>query len=483
MTKSQVSVLLATALVLATSALGESVFEISVQKAGEGVAAGLGALVGDGLILSSESLVAQGDQSFVHDSASGATILAEIRAQDPEADLALLRVPSLAGEALAIAMEAPEAGRHVYLRVLEGVRRDGVFHSVIEDAEARPLYRYTSVSEPNEAGAPLMNNCDELLAISQPSPVAEPDAPGSQFGFSGSLPDLAEFLRTNEIEFRVVAAVCPSLRDQLSQASDSGRQLAEEKAALEQEVEELEESLDQSTRLSKEKLDEVESNRAELESRLRRKSDELSEKVAELEEGARVQAELEERSRIHTEELRRRDEEFAEMRIQQEEAGRLRWIIGGGLGLIALLLGAIAWRKSKLRQAELQQASEELEAARISIERDSVTFSDVILVGDGPDNEEVRVKVNGTAVARAERGQVIGRSSAHADYVIAEGSVSRRHALLRVSAGQMTIEDLGSLNGTLVDGVKLEAGKSRKVADGTRIALGDVEVMARFLGE
>ena len=481
MAKTRVSVLAAIAIVMAPGLVAGSVFKVTVQQAGEETAAGLGVLIAEEFLLTSESLVGQGDQSLVNDSASGATIVAEVRARFPEADLALLHVPSLTGEAPAVALEASGAGRHVYLLVLDDVRREGVFHSVLEVDGTRVLYRYTSIRERNEAGAPLMNNCDELLAVSQPAKDTEPDAQESSFGVSGSLPDVVEFLKANEVDFQTAPEACPSLRDQLSKASDSSNQLAEEKAALEQEIKELEESLDQGQRQSQEQIDEVESRRAELESLLQRKNAELAAKEAEVEERARLQAELEERNTAHQEELRRRDEEFAEFERQQQEASRLRWYLGGGLGTVLLLLCAVAWKRSKARQAELRRASAELEAARSSMEATNATFADVVLVGDGPASQEVRVKVNGNALARAETGQVVGRSSANADYVIAEGSVSRRHALLRVSAGEMTIEDLSSLNGTTVDGVKLQAGEIRTVAEGTRIALGDVELVARFL--
>jgi hypothetical protein len=48
-------------------------------------------------------------------------------------------------------------------------------------------------------------------------------------------------------------------------------------------------------------------------------------------------------------------------------------------------------------------------------------------------------------------------------------NVSRRHAILRFSDGAVTLEDLGSSNGTFVNGVKLPPNQPIRLHDGARI--------------
>ena len=84
-------------------------------------------------------------------------------------------------------------------------------------------------------------------------------------------------------------------------------------------------------------------------------------------------------------------------------------------------------------------------------------------------------------MARSDAGQLIGRSSANAKYVIPVDSVSRHHARLKVEGGELTIEDLGSMNGTTLDGEKLVKGQPKTVRAGARIGLGDVEFDTHFL--
>jgi pSer/pThr/pTyr-binding forkhead associated (FHA) protein len=81
------------------------------------------------------------------------------------------------------------------------------------------------------------------------------------------------------------------------------------------------------------------------------------------------------------------------------------------------------------------------------------------------------------ALPQEDHAVILGRSR-NCDCVLAEPSVSRRHAELRHDAGRWLLRDLGSRNGTRVNGARL-LGET-EVAAGDRVSFGD----ARFrLGE
>jgi len=63
---------------------------------------------------------------------------------------------------------------------------------------------------------------------------------------------------------------------------------------------------------------------------------------------------------------------------------------------------------------------------------------------------------------------VIGRSS-ELDMVLVEDMVSRKHAKIMIASGAITIEDLGSTNGTFVNGEKV---KQARLKEGDRILIG-----------
>lgn len=72
----------------------------------------------------------------------------------------------------------------------------------------------------------------------------------------------------------------------------------------------------------------------------------------------------------------------------------------------------------------------------------------------------------------------IGRDEAAAVCLDAAG-VSRRHARILVEGPRATLEDLGSKNGTLLNGEPLEG--SRELRDGDAIRLGEVQLLYRSL--
>jgi hypothetical protein len=78
-------------------------------------------------------------------------------------------------------------------------------------------------------------------------------------------------------------------------------------------------------------------------------------------------------------------------------------------------------------------------------------------------------------------GMVIGRAADQCDFVLAHPTVSRRHARLRVAGEALQVEDLGSTNGTKVGEQALKAGEPVSLHVGTKLRIGDVDMMLRHL--
>ncbi len=74
-------------------------------------------------------------------------------------------------------------------------------------------------------------------------------------------------------------------------------------------------------------------------------------------------------------------------------------------------------------------------------------------------------------IALADGENVLGRGTDSVVWIDAQ-SVSRRHARLVVSAGLATLEDLGSKNGTFVNGLRLSAPVALR--DGDELRVGNV---------
>ena len=87
---------------------------------------------------------------------------------------------------------------------------------------------------------------------------------------------------------------------------------------------------------------------------------------------------------------------------------------------------------------------------------------------------------DGVRVVPLFEGQsaVIGRY-APADVELRDGSLSRRHALIRVEDGVVWVEDLGSTNGTWVEDQRIDRAR---LEDGDEVSFGSVVAVVRALG-
>lgn len=72
-------------------------------------------------------------------------------------------------------------------------------------------------------------------------------------------------------------------------------------------------------------------------------------------------------------------------------------------------------------------------------------------------------------------GAVIGRDVDQCDIVLAHATVSRRHARMVFSRGELQIEDLGSTNGTWLEGAVVGRGALCPLKTGASLRLGEIE--------
>jgi adenylate cyclase len=77
------------------------------------------------------------------------------------------------------------------------------------------------------------------------------------------------------------------------------------------------------------------------------------------------------------------------------------------------------------------------------------------------------------------QGMVVGRAAEQCELVVAHATVSRRHARLSLAGEALQVEDLGSTNGTSVNGAALRSGTAFPLQTGAKLRLGDVELAIR----
>lgn len=85
---------------------------------------------------------------------------------------------------------------------------------------------------------------------------------------------------------------------------------------------------------------------------------------------------------------------------------------------------------------------------------------------------------------------IIGRADPLADfhpdldltpYAGQDNGVSRRHAAITQGDKSLYVEDLGSTNGTRINGFQLEANQPYRLRDGDELELGRLRIVVRFV--
>ena len=187
-------------------------------------------------------------------------------------------------------------------------------------------------------------------------------------------------------------------------------------------------------------------------------------------------------------EAQRREEALKRVIEGAEQRQRQILLYGsiiGGLVLLGVVV-LIRRKQKRLRTTEqekqniagaLDRAQSELSQAA---EQDRLRGSapDVFLEGKTP---PIALKIPGASLVE-QAGAVVGRSPAASTFVINHKQISRQHFRLTLVSHQIMIEDLGSTNGTSVDGVPLEPRQHLPVREGSRLTLGDLELTLHIGG-
>jgi predicted component of type VI protein secretion system len=97
-----------------------------------------------------------------------------------------------------------------------------------------------------------------------------------------------------------------------------------------------------------------------------------------------------------------------------------------------------------------------------------------VLSGRDGAGRPVRLVFGDTELSQVYLGVVIGRHPALCDRVIEDPSVSRRHMRIGMAEGKPYVEDLNSLNGTLLDGTEVPQFEPVPFAAGQELMLGRV---------
>ncbi|MGI9492680.1 MAG: FHA domain-containing protein [Geminicoccaceae bacterium] len=105
------------------------------------------------------------------------------------------------------------------------------------------------------------------------------------------------------------------------------------------------------------------------------------------------------------------------------------------------------------------------------------------LEGNDPEGRSIHLVFGETELNQSDLGIVVGRHPALSNLVIDDESVSRRHCRFSFADGDVVVEDLNSLNGTLIDGEPIDRFQPEPILAGERLMLGRIELVFQRLDE
>ena len=426
----------------------------------------------------------------------------QVAERDKKGGLALLHAPSLEGaETVELAQLAPGIGSSVTaLWLQEGA--PAVRNGQMTALTAKGDFASHDIGVAGAGfGGALVNGCGDLVGILIPqsrtsgSAAAAATQVGSAASRSAGIgtvaalrSELAEILADNELEIRLATAVC----DQPGWFTIAGGAQSEgdvEPAGQSDwinpdapPVDDEQANQEQLDALEKER-DEAQRQADEIQAELDKAREEAAREGAQSDEAIQgLEQSLKEAQDDVDNAARELDEATAEhLRIQEEAAGREAALrqqrLYGAIaaGVVLVLGGGLAVFLITRSRRRAAQADAEREVMAASEHR-RATAPDWTLIG-----KNRRLKLPGELLADPEKGAVLGRSAQEADVLLESEKTSRRHARFYLVDDRLHVEDLKSLNGTSVNGRRLQPGEAVELRPGDTIEIAGESFAARGL--
>jgi hypothetical protein len=418
-----------------------------------------GFIVGDGLVLTVITAIQDRSDGLVVIGPDGTEYAATPLTQYRDAEVGLLAVEGLVAPAWIRAAGAPQndveiaaVGRvNGQLQVAEGAL------IATPASAARGRLHNTSVYQQRLLGGPVFDRCGSLIGISVPRQGADRrdmqnnSSLPSDFRLVRGLESLEGLLEVargpvTEAEEICLPAAVEAARLEAAEAEEAAAAAREEAERLRRENEAARER----ERIAQEEAEALREQREE-EARAAR------EEVQEITEEAQAANEAAQAATAARDEIEQRAE---------EESTRWRFILAAAVGIAIILLGVVgaifAVRLSRQRSVAASAAAEAERLRSAQVE----PFADCLLVsttGAAP------VALPGRLLPEKAGGVILGRNPTAADAVIASDDVSRRHARLFERGGELFVVDLGSSNGSFLNGRTLTAEVETKILAGDEL--------------
>ncbi len=500
--------------------VSESIVRVRAYKNNKIIAEGSGFVVNaEGYVLTNAHLLSDANRFAVLALKTGAELTAQQIFASREMNLALLQAQGLGLPPLNLSEQGADVGRIV--QTLKWIPQDsiqiargtiGAYQDVPgknPDDLVVHLLQHNALVTSNAFGMPLFNECGDVIAINLPNPEStrwpfrrNPEPRGTVFALRSG--DIITALKDREIAHTVEEQPCLSAIERAQAREDSLRRAQAKTDSLTRAREDsLRQARAKTDSLTQAREDSIKKAAQETEDRLKAEQNRLraeqdrlkaqqvqTDSLSQAREDSlrQVQAKTDSlKKAIEDSIARRKAIQDSIIQAQEKTSQHLKWAILSGAALvILLLLGWFVFARSK--KAQLQGASsrigeveQEAEAARQAAARTPQPAPFRCLL-EGQDNTGQPFVLNIPALALSS-GATLGRNPANSEFIIDHESVSREHVRLLYADGNLCAEDLGSTNGTRINGTPLNPREQVVLQNNDQLELGPVVFQVRLIPE
>jgi len=183
------------------------------------------------------------------------------------------------------------------------------------------------------------------------------------------------------------------------------------------------------------------------------------------EEEAKIAEEEKVEAKAAKEEAEKKQAEAEKEKLKKEETNKNLIIAGILSGVFFIILIFFLIRNISKRKKEL------------NVVKDTMAAQESAKTEKGPDfvlrGSEITIKIPGDKLG-TERGVILGRNTSEADVILDRSEISRSHLRLFIKDGIIYADDLGSANGTILNGARLSSGRPMAIHNGDEITLAGI---------
>jgi hypothetical protein len=444
----------------------------------------------NGYIVTNAQSVSRADSLTVTVPGTGGQLVAQVLRTDLSSDYALLKVNGLNLPSLVFSLTEPTSGEVVWsaARVAPGESLSlakGLLRNSFEiTKETTGWYQHTAASS-GIGGSVLLNECGHVLGLNFTQPASD----GSIRALD--LTTLRNFLSQQNIKVSLAENKCVSevvrAREKAELASLEARRAQGEAQEAQSVARDLEKQLNASkqsnsdlvrqTRIARERAEVAIEAAAKAQAKADDTRRELEEKTVVLREETQTLLKAFEADRIKSE------QRFQDLLASQQESAESRErILVGFSGALIVLIGIVMFlariRVSGGKSAPGTVSEGGGQPKNTLLHRGEL--SEYVL--DGRDDDGIRylLRISGDQLVD-QTGVIIGRNPKDSPYIINHADVSRKHARIKVKNNRVFIEDLGSTNGTSVNGQSIDDKGLVSVSNGDQIIIGSVVMKLRVM--